>query len=300
MDNLKIPKLKMTISMLIFSTIGIFVRSISLPSGIIAAFRGLIGALFLFFLTIILKKRISFKAVKANFTILLFSGTAIGINWMLLFESYKHTTVAKATLCYYLAPVFFVIISSFVLNEKMTVKKLLCTITALFGMTLISGVTDTGFNKNIFIKGDWKGIILAVSAAVFYAIVMVLNKKIHDIGSFDKTIVQLITAAIIILPYSLAAETLRLTSINPKLIILTAVVGILHTGVAYTLYFSAVKELPAQSTAILSYIDPAVAVLLSVLLLNETMKPLSFVGGLMILSAAMISELTSKTKDLQK
>ncbi len=290
----------MTISMLIFGTIGIFVRSISLPSGVIAAFRGLIGALFLLFLTLISKKRISFKAVKANFAILLFSGTAIGINWILLFESYNHTTVAKATLCYYLAPIFFVIISPFVLNEKMTVKKLLCTITALFGMILISGVIDSSFNKNIFINGEWKGILLAVGAAVFYAIVMVLNKKTHDIGSFDKTIVQLITAAVIILPYSLAAETLNLASLNPKSIIMTAVVGILHTGIAYTLYFSAVKELPAQSTAVLSYIDPAAAMLLSVLLLNETMKPLNFVGAAMILGAAMISELTSQTKDLRK
>lgn len=300
MDKFKIPKLKMTISMLIFGTIGIFVRSISLPSGVIAAFRGLIGALFLLFLTLISKKRISFKAVKTNFAILLFSGTAIGINWILLFESYNHTTVAKATLCYYLAPIFFVIISPFVLNEKMTVKKLLCTITALFGMILISGVIDSSFNKNIFINGEWKGIFLAVGAAVFYAIVMVLNKKTHDIGSFDKTIVQLITAAVIILPYSLAAETLNLASLNPKSIIMTAVVGILHTGIAYTLYFSAVKELPAQSTAILSYIDPATAMLLSVLLLNETMKPLNFVGAAMILGAAMISELTSQTKDLRK
>lgn len=300
MDKFKIPKLKMTISMLIFGTIGIFVRSISLPSGVIAAFRGLIGALFLLFLTLISKKRISFKVVKANFAILLFSGTAIGINWILLFESYNHTTVAKATLCYYLAPIFFVIISPFVLNEKMTVKKLLCTITALFGMILISGVIDSSFNKNIFINGEWKGIFLAVGAAVFYAIVMVLNKKTHDIGSFDKTIVQLITAAVIILPYSLAAETLNLASLNPKSIIMTAVVGILHTGIAYTLYFSAVKELPAQSTAVLSYIDPAAAMLLSVLLLNETMKPLNFVGAAMILGAAMISELTSQTKDLRK
>ena len=218
----------------------------------------------------------------------------------MLFESYNHTTVAKATLCYYLAPIFFVIISPFVLNEKMTVKKLLCTITALFGMILISGVIDSSFNKNIFINGEWKGIFLAVGAAVFYAIVMVLNKKTHDIGSFDKTIVQLITAAVIILPYSLAAETLNLASLNPKSIIMTAVVGILHTGIAYTLYFSAVKELPAQSTAILSYIDPATAMLLSVLLLNETMKPLNFVGAAMILGAAMISELTSQTKDLRK
>lgn len=300
MDKFKIPKLKITISMLIFGTIGIFVRSISLPSGVIAAFRGLIGALFLLFLTLISKKRISFKVVKANFAILLFSGTAIGINWILLFESYNHTTVAKATLCYYLAPIFFVIISPFVLNEKMTVKKLLCTITALFGMILISGVIDSSFNKNIFINGEWKGIFLAVGAAVFYAIVMVLNKKTHDIGSFDKTIVQLITAAVIILPYSLAAETLNLASLNPKSIIMTAVVGILHTGIAYTLYFSAVKELPAQSTAVLSYIDPAAAMLLSVLLLNETMKPLNFVGAAMILGAAMISELTSQTKDLRK
>lgn len=300
MKKLNLPKLKMTASMLIFGTIGIFVRSISVPSGILAALRGFTGALFLIILTYILKKRISFKAIKANFIILLLSGAAIGINWILLFESYRHTTVAKATLCYYLAPIFFVIISPFVLNEKMTLKKLLCTFAALGGMILISGIVDNGFNQNIFMKDDWKGITLAVGAAVFYAAVMVSNKKIHDIGAFDKTIVQLITAAIVILPYSLSAETISATSINPKTTVLTAVIGILHTGVAYVLYFSAVKELPAQSTAILSYIDPAAAVLLSVLLLNETMKPLNFVGAAMILGAAMLSELPGKTKDLKK
>ena len=69
------------------------------------------------------------------------------------------------------------------------------------------------------------------------------------------------------------------------------VVGLVHTGITYCLYFSSLKELPGQETAILSYIDPLVAVLVSVLLLHEPMTMPQLIGGALILGFTVWNEL---------
>ena len=286
-------KASLIFSMLVFGTIGIFVRYIPLPSSVIALTRGVIGTVFLIVVTLKRGPGISWKAIRRNLLNLCLSGAFIGINWILLFESYHFTTVATATLCYYMAPVFVTISAPFLFKERLTKKKMLCIAGALVGMIFVSGIWHTGISGT----GELRGVLYGIGAAVFYASVILLNKKIRDISAYDKTMMQLAAASIVLLPYTVLTEKVSVLSLTPVAVILLAVVGILHTGISYTLYFGSMKELEAQTIAIFSYIDPIVAILLSALFLKEPLGIGGIAGAIMVLGAALISELPDKLQD---
>ena len=275
-------------SMVIFGTIGIFRRHIALSSGVLAMARGFIGAAFLLLIIALKREHLSKAAIKKNLWLLILSGACIGFNWILLFEAYRYTTVATATLCYYLAPIFVILVSPLVLKERISPQKLGCVLVSLIGMVFVSGVLNAGFSG----IAEMKGVLLGLGAAAFYASVILMNKKIIDIPAYDKTIVQLVCAATVLVPYVLLTEELAEAEWSGIGFVLVLVVGILHTGVTYALYFGSMAHLKAQTVAIFSYIDPIVAILLSAVLLQEKMDGLTILGTVMILGAAVYSEYT--------
>jgi len=283
----KLPFIKLCLSMLVFGTIGLFVRNIQMERGFIAMVRGVVGAVVLLAFLLATKKKPSLEAIKNNIVYLFLSGLAIGVNWILLFESYSYTTVATSTLCYYMAPVFVIIASPFLLNTKITLKKGLCVLFALLGMVFVSGVFDTGIGG----EGEIIGILLALGAALFYATVTILNKKLNGISSYDRTVVQLFFAGVTVLPYTLFCEDNSFVGTTPYMWLLLAVVAIVHTGIAYALFFSSLKDLRADTVAVFSYLDPIVAMFLSVFVLSEPMSPLGIVGAVIILLSTLVSEL---------
>lgn len=283
-------KLQLTASMLVFSSIGIVVRYIPMPSSVIAFARGLIGMIFLLLVALVTKNKLSFKNIKNNLLVLAISGAAIGFNWILLFEAYNYTTVATATLTYYLAPFFVMLASPFFLKEKLTLKQFICLIGALVGMVFVSGVIKNGIPE----ADEIKGILFGLGAALLYATVIVLNKKLKEISAYEKTIMQLGTAAIVVLPYTFLTEDISAIKFTTLSVILLLVAGIVHTGIAYTFYFNSMKDLKAQTVAIFSYIDPAVAILLSAFVLKEEMDIYGIIGAVLILGSAFVSEINFK------
>lgn len=277
-------------SMAIFGTVGIFIKKLPFPSAVIALGRGIIGSIFLLLTAVITKKPMDIPAIKRNFKLLILSGIAIGVNWILLFESYKYIPVSTATLCYYLSPVFVTLASPIVLKEKLTGTKLACVGAALLGMALISGV----FQGNADASNQFMGILLACGAAVLYATVVLINKFIKDIPSNDCTVMQLGTVAVVLLPYVLLTENLGAIQWNPSYLGLLVFVGIVHTGIAYKLYFSAVQYVEGQTIALLSYIDPVVTIILSAIILGEPLTIYSIAGAVLILGSTMVGELINK------
>lgn len=285
-------KLSVLLSMAIWGSVGIFVRYIPLPSSVIAFARGLIGALFLLFVVLVRKKGIGWQSVKRNLLILCVSSVALGANWILLFEAYRFTTVATATLCYYLAPIFLILASPLVLREKFSKRKLLCVLVALVGMVFVSGVAKGGLPG----RNEAMGIVLGVGAAVLYATVVLLNKRLQSISAFDRTMTQLGLSAVVLTPYILLTEQVSALSFDSRTVILLLVVGVVHTGVAYALYFGALDRLKAQTAAIFSYVDPVIAVILSAVLLRERMDVFTILGAVLILGSALVSELPERKK----
>ena len=278
------------LAMTIFGTIGLFVKFIELPSTVIALSRGALGTLFLLLVLKLLKKRINTATVKANIKHLIIAGIALGFNWIFLFEAYRLTSVATATLAYYMAPIILILLSPVLLHERVPLTKWICVTCALFGMSLISGIWEGSDNFAV------EGILMGLIAACFYASIVINNKFLKGLDAYDSSIVQLAIAAIVLLPYVLITVDFSVLKPDTTTIGLTIAVGILHTGVAYWLYFSALPKLEAARIAIFSYIDPAIAILLSVFVLMEPMTTAGVIGAVLILGAALTSEFVGKNK----
>lgn len=280
-------------AMLIFGTIAIFVRNIELTSKEIAVLRGVIGSLFLLGVMLFSKEKSSFEGIKKNLPILVLSGLGVGANWIFLFEAYKYTTVSIATLSYYCAPIFVTIMAPIILKEKISLIKFLCVCTAMFGMLCIVGTNknDMGEGYNHFL-----GIVYGLTAAVGYASVILMNKFIKGLKGIETTVTQLIFASILLLPYVMVTSGFdfsKMTGISWGYMIF---LGVVHTGFAYALYFSSLKELKGQTIAVLSYIDPITAVLISALFLGEQLTIFQIIGGILILGSTFISEIQGKKK----
>jgi len=292
-SSVNAARLSIIIAMLIFGTIGIFVRHVPLPSSVIALVRGVIGTAFLLGFSVLRKTPLNGAAIRSNLGMLVLSGAFIGFNWILLFEAYRYTTVATATLCYDLAPVFVILASPILFRETLTLRKGICVGVALVGMVFVSGVLETGISGS----GEIVGILFGVGAAVLYACVVLMNKKLTQVPGFERTIVQLGAAALSLLPYVLVTEWGKDMVWSGPVVPLVLVLGIVHTGIAYVLYFGAIKELPAQTSALLSYIDPVSAIILSAVFLREELSVSGLVGAVLVLGSTVLSELSLPHKE---
>ena len=294
MDNPNTNKYKLRVigTMLVWSTVGIFVREVNLGSIEIAFFRSFIGGIFIVLLSLLRKEKIEFEEIKSNLKVLLASGASLGLGWALLFQGYKYTTVSNATLAYYIAPILIIIMSAVLLKEKISVKKALCVVIAMLGLFLI--VNSEGGMSNLY--NHKLGITYAIAGGFFYASLVILNKFVKEISNSTMTIVQLFMATIVLLPFLIVNGT-GIFTIDIKSLIFLLMVGVIHTGFMYIIYLSTIKHLEGQTLAILSYIDPIFAVILSGMVLKESISFLQMLGGFMILGAAFISEY--RKKDLQ-
>lgn len=282
----KNAKSMMIASMAIFGTLGIFTRNIAVTSGELALYRAVLAISLIAVYLVCAKQNINLKASKKELVLLLFSGAAIGINWILLFEAYKYTTISAATLSYYFAPVIVTVICPILFHEKLTGKQIFCFIMSTLGLIMITGTS------NIRDKRDFIGILFGISAAIFYAAVIILNKFIRNTDGIHRTFLQFLSAIIILVPYVLLTSGIHLGNLDIKGWGNLLIVGLFHTGITYCMYFSSLKELVGQEASILSYIDPLVAVLISVLILGETMSIAQAIGGVLILGFTLWNELT--------
>ncbi|SFC54760.1 DMT family transporter [Bacillus sp. UNCCL81] len=279
-------KIQFLLSMVIFGTIGVFIRYIDLASSEIALLRGLIGSLFLITYMLIGKKKISWASIKNNIYILLLSSITLGGNWIFLFQAYKYTTVSNAALSYYFAPVIVLILSPLVLKEILSTKKLICIVIAIFGMLLVVASGGLGTAR----LEDFIGIGYGLLAAVFYASVMLLNKFIKNMGDLEITLIQLGTASLLLIPYVFITEGFGILDVSVSSIPFIIILGIVHTGIGFLLFFSGMQKLNGQSIAALSYVDPITSLFISTVFLHEKMTIVQMIGGALLLSSTFVSE----------
>ncbi len=158
---------------------------------------------------------------------------------------------------------------------------------ALVGMVLVSGL----YTLNVNLQDSW-GILLAVTAAAEVAGLIFVNKHIGDIGTYERAVIQLVAATLVLLPYVFLTEdfsTIDFTDSNSW--ILTLLVGMVHTGVAYYLYYNGIANLKAQEICILGYTDPFMAIVWSSVVFGETLGFVQIIGAVLILGSMMYAEL---------
>lgn len=287
MEHPRSARLQLAASMAIFGTLAPFVRNISVSSGELALYRAILAASLIGLSFLITGQTPLFKHLGHELPLLLLSGAAMGINWILLFEAYKYTTVAISTLSYYFAPVIVTALCPFLFKERLTAKQILCFLMSTLGLSLVIGITDLGKGGN-----DVLGVVFGLGAAVFYAAVILLNKFIKGISGIQRTFLQFLSAITVLTPYVLISGGTHLGELNGTGWMCLLIIGLVHTGLTYCLYFSSLKELPGQEAAILSYIDPLVAVIIGVLVLGEPLTWQQLIGGGLILGFTLWNELS--------
>lgn len=274
--------------MVIFGTLGIFTRNIAVSSGELALYRAILAAGLILVYLAAGRKPIPFKKIRRELPLLLLSGMAMGINWVLLFSAYRFTTISMATLSYYFAPVIVILACPILFHERMTAKEILCFVMSTAGLVLIIGAGGAGNGTDLI------GVLFGLGAAAFYAAVILMNKFIRQVTGIHRTLIQFAGAILILLPYVGLTGGFHLEVLDGTGWVCLLVVGLVHTGVTYCMYFSALKDLSGQETAVLSYMDPLVATLISVLVLGEPMALTQALGGAMILGFTLWNELPSK------
>lgn len=268
----------------IFGTTGLILRWTVIPSEIMVVCRGIIGALLILAYLLLTGKRPSWKAIQANLKWLCFGGIALGVNWIFLFGAYRYTSVAIASLCNYTAPIIVIFLSPMLFNERLTKKQILCIAASVTGFILISGILSD--NSSL----DFRGILLGMGAAAGFVGIVVANKRLKSISPFDRVVVQLLISACTVLPYVLMQNWGKAISWNVASLIWMLVLAIVHTAFAYYFYYNSMGELPVQTIALLGYVEPVVSVLCSTMILQEPLGLLGGVGAVLIIGAAIISE----------
>ncbi len=278
-------------AMFIFGSVGIFVKTITLSSGIITLTRGVIGSIIISLYVLISRTKLNFKQIKKQLPLLIISGVVMGGNWIFLFEAYKNMSVGVATVIYYFAPIIVFIASFFLFSEKFSLPKLIGILASVAGIIVIN--FDSSITSNTY------GIFSAFMSAILYAGVMIFNKYFKNLSGLETTLVQMVSATVMLIVYVMVTE--RGTVFSPSLqeIIMLLIVGVIHTGFAYVIYFSSMQKLNAQNTAILSYIDPASALIFSAIFLKERMSLMGIIGAVLILGGTIFSQLYKSKKEVE-
>ena len=278
-------KLYVAVSMAIWGTLGPFTQQISVTSGELALYRACLASGLIAIYLISTKQKIDFQAVKKEILLMLLSGIAMGIIWVLLFQAYRHTTISAATLSYYFAPVIVTLACPILFKEKLTKKQILCFVMSTLGLVLIIGVGSLDSSGTHLI-----GILYGLGAACLYATVVLMNKFIRNVTGIHRTLMQFFGAIAVLIPYVFVSGGTHLEALDSTGWICLLIVGLVHTGITYCLYFSALKDLSGQEASILSYIDPLVAIFVSFFLLGESMTPSQMLGGALILGFTLWNE----------
>ena len=288
--TLKKHTITLALSMLIFGTIAPFVKLTEavLSSGEVALYRAVMAALLISLFLLVTRQGIPVKKIKKQIPLLMLSGAAMGFNWILLFEAYKYCeSTAVATLCYYFAPVIVTLVCPILFKERMTPKAWICFIMSTLGLVMITGIGKVD---------DIRGVLFGIGAAVLYASVVLLNKYIKGVDGIHRTLLQFFAAVVVLIPYVALTSGFNFLSLDAPGWGGLLTVGIIHTGITYCLYFSSLKELPGQKVSVLSYIDPLVAVIISVTVMEQTMNSFQWVGGALILGFTLLNEISFKEK----
>ncbi len=278
-------RIQFILAVVLYGTIGMFLRSVALPSEAVAMYRGALGALFILLYRLVRRERPDGAAIRRNLPRLVASGVALGLNWIFLFAAYVRTTVAVASLCNYMAPVFVIILTPAVLREKLDPRKMPCVLAAVAGIVLVSGVLSGGL-------GEPAGVLLGLAAACFFTCIVFFNRRLRDIPALDRALVQLAVSAATVLPYVLVRNGGVIpfpSDLRSGLTVL--MLGVLHTGAAYCMYFRGMGSLPVQTMAVLGYLEPVVSVLCSAVFLREPMGWTGWIGAVLVIAAAAVSEL---------
>lgn len=274
-------------NMVLFGTIPLVVVGLNLSSPAIIQWRTLIGSIFLFLLATITKKPVGWDGIRKTWLPLTCSGICLGLNWITIFESYQTISVGITIVICYSAPILVFLLSPLLFRTHTTRAEVIGIIATVLGMVLM--------NLTSQVDGMTGGSLLfPCLAALCYAGVLISGRYITGVSGRDSTLVQMVISFLIATLYSVLRMG-ELTQIPTSMgWVILVVLGILHTGLGYTLFFHLISKVPAQEFALLSYVEPASALLLAGIVLKEQMTPAQLLGAALIFGGVIYAQIRSQ------
>ncbi|HJJ48737.1 MAG TPA: DMT family transporter [Methanocorpusculum sp.] len=277
--------LLLTISVLITGANGIIASNTSETSSHIVFLRTLIASIFMLALFLLTRHKFTFYKSPRDFIFIAASGLSMGVSWLFLYEAYLEIGVSLATLLFYIGPIIIMVLSPFLFKEKHTVQKLIGFSMVLIGVLLVNGIAVSNGAVPY-------GIFCGAMSAVFYSCLMIFSKKVTVMKGIENPLFQFIFSFIAVAIYvGLSGGYGFVLNVSAHDWMLLAILGIVNTGFASTLYFTSVPHVKAQTLAVISYLELLSAVIYSAIFLNENLAPLQILGAALIICGALIAEL---------
>lgn len=278
------------VSLLIFGSNGVFASHIDMTSAEIVCMRTLIGSLALILVLLVSRTKLDWAVMKREAFKLIAAGICLGVNWALLFEAYKLMSVSIATLTYYLAPIIVLLLSPLLLREKQSARAYIGMCAAVVGLVLAVGLGDTSVTAT--------GLIVGLGSAVFYAGLIIFNKKIDGVTGLPLTTIEMVIAACVMLPYVLLTGGYVGFPPDMEGTLYLIFLCLVNTGLACWLYFSSMNRLPARAVALFGYVDPVSALIFSAVFLGDRMGVLQIAGAVLVFAGAAFGQSKPKAQTL--
>lgn len=269
---------KYIVALLIFGSNGVIASYVPLPSEEIVLMRTLIGGSALILVLLLSRSKLDRGALRREAPKLLCAGVCLGANWALLFEAYKLMSVSLATLLYYTAPVMVLLLSPLLLRERQPPRAYLGMAAAVLGLVLAVGLGDSPVSA--------RGLLVGLGSAVFYAGLIIFNKKISGVGGLGLTTVEMAIAAAVMLCYVLLSGGSVRFPDDARGTGALLFLCLVNTALACWLYFSSMNRLSARTVALFGYVDPVSALIFAAVFLHESMTPLQLAGAALVLVGA--------------
>lgn len=268
--------LEMSAAMLISGTIGWFVVISGQPVINVVFWRCLFAVMALLVVcgALGLLKPITLKILGMA----VLGGVAIVLNWVCIFAAYADTSISLATIVYNTQPFMLLILGGLFLGERITTAKLAWLGMSFLGMLLIV-LTPTGQAAS---TNFLRGVGLSLSAAFLYAIATLITKRLKGTPPHLIALIQVATGMLMLAPL---ADFSTLPGTGEQWLVLITL-GLVHTGLMYYLLYGAIQKLPTHIIGALSFIYPAVAVIVDMVAFGHVLRPIQFMGGALIIFAA--------------
>lgn len=280
-------RIKLALVMIIWGSLGVFTKSIPLSALSLAFLRAFIALPVLF---IVMKAKKADKVQWKHLLPYIISGILLGFGWLTLFYGYKHTSISSAVIIYNMCPVYVMILAPLVLKEKISKIHIAVICISFIGLFLIVG-------QNLLEGYGYLGLALSAVSGMIYATIVLINRSIKvRVKNETATFVQILMAMLVLLPFVLADGTVfSIVRLDATAVIFTVLLGVVHTGVAYTLFFSLYAHMKSVEIISYSFLEPLFGIVFSVGFMGEALTLIQIAGGVMILGSTYAGEMLQRS-----
>ena len=268
---------------LFISTSGVLGKYIALAPELIILCRAFLAGIFIYIFCKITKVDLKIKSKKDAISFLI-SGFLMGAHWVTYFYALKLANVALGMLSIFTYPIITAFLEPLFTKQKLNSIHVLLAVLVFFGVFIL--IPEFSFEND-----EFKGILLGILSAFFYAIRnLTVKKQVKNYNGSMLMFYQMIVVFILLIPILLYSDLSNVYSQIPFLIL----VALLTTAIGHTMLVNSLKHFSAATASIISSVQPIFGIIIAYIFINEIPSPNTFIGGSLVLLTVVIESFRSK------